>query len=230
MYKYDPHVHTSETSGCGKLTAVEMLNLYNEAGYNGIVITDHYHERFFSNFSHLPWSEQIDTYLQGYYSALEHSGKLGITVLLGLELRLTCSPNDFLLYGVDIDFLIKFPHLYNFTYEQLRDVTKAHGILIFQAHPFRPGMAVLEPQFIDGIEVFNGNPRHEANNDMALKYAKTHGLLEISGSDSHQITDIGLGGLALDKPISSLHELIHVISAGKARLIKNKLRGDPNVY
>ena len=41
-YLYDCHVHTAETSWCGRVPAGEMAQLYKQAGYTGIVIIDHY--------------------------------------------------------------------------------------------------------------------------------------------------------------------------------------------
>ena len=43
QFKLDIHVHTSETSSCGQVSAQEAVRLYEQAGYDGIIITDHYH-------------------------------------------------------------------------------------------------------------------------------------------------------------------------------------------
>ena len=40
----DTHVHTSQVSPCGKVPAEEMIELYKEAGYGGVIITDHYYK------------------------------------------------------------------------------------------------------------------------------------------------------------------------------------------
>ena len=40
----DMHMHTKETSSCGEVPAAEVGRLYKEAGYQGIMITDHYHK------------------------------------------------------------------------------------------------------------------------------------------------------------------------------------------
>ena len=39
----DMHMHTKETSSCGEVPAAEGVRLYKEAGYQGVMITDHYH-------------------------------------------------------------------------------------------------------------------------------------------------------------------------------------------
>ena len=40
MFKCDPHVHTDESSICGKIPAKEVVNLYKNAGFDTIFITD----------------------------------------------------------------------------------------------------------------------------------------------------------------------------------------------
>ena len=78
---------------------------------------------------------------------------------------------------------------------------------MFQAHPFRNGTAV-EPDLLDGIEVQNGNPRHDSRNDLAEAYAATHGLLAVGGSDAHRSEDIGRGGITLPERPGSMAELL----------------------
>ena len=93
-YKFDTHVHTAETSICGKLKAAEIVRLYRDAGYSGICITDHYYENYFSDYQYNSWEQAMDRYLEGYHKALECGKKLDITVLPGAEIRFTNSPND----------------------------------------------------------------------------------------------------------------------------------------
>jgi histidinol phosphatase-like PHP family hydrolase len=65
LYKYDLHVHTSETSHCGKVSASEMVDLYIREGYSGIVVTDHYSEGFFRKLGTLSWNEKVDSGIRG---------------------------------------------------------------------------------------------------------------------------------------------------------------------
>lgn len=41
MFRVDTHIHTSEVSPCGKLTARETVEGYRKAGYDAICISDH---------------------------------------------------------------------------------------------------------------------------------------------------------------------------------------------
>ena len=49
MYKYELHSHTSECDRDAYLSARELVHLYKDAGYDGMVITDHYIERFYTS-------------------------------------------------------------------------------------------------------------------------------------------------------------------------------------
>lgn len=41
-FKFESHFHTKESSPCGKVSARSGIELYHKAGYNGIVVTDHF--------------------------------------------------------------------------------------------------------------------------------------------------------------------------------------------
>ena len=45
MYKTEPHLHTSEVSLCGKISAEEMIKLYSKAGFSTVFVTDHFTEK-----------------------------------------------------------------------------------------------------------------------------------------------------------------------------------------
>ena len=46
-FRIDLHVHTRESSFCGKTNGSIVAELYKKAGYDGLVITDHYNKSFF---------------------------------------------------------------------------------------------------------------------------------------------------------------------------------------
>ena len=129
----------------------------------------------------------------------------------GMEIRFHDSPDDYLIFGIDEEYLLNNPKLYNHTLKSYRDSIKGQDILIFQAHPFRPACLPAEPGLLDGVEVFNGNPRHNSGNDMAYAFAEEYGLLMISGSDSHRVEDVGRGGIILQRPVKSIHDLVSML-------------------
>lgn len=216
LFKYDTHVHTDETSPCGKVKAIELVHLYKECGYRGIVITDHYYNRYFDSLIDMDWEKKIESYLQGYRIALLEGQKIGLNVILGMELRFNKSPNDYLVYGINEDFLIENKELYNLSLKEFREFTKGKGILIYQAHPYRNGLSREWVDILDGIEVYNGNPRHDSHNDLAYKLAEDKNLKMLSGSDFHQIQDLALGGILLEEQITNSVELVNYINGGKA--------------
>ena len=42
LYRYETHLHTSEASACAVFSAVEQVRSYKAAGYDGIIVTDHF--------------------------------------------------------------------------------------------------------------------------------------------------------------------------------------------
>lgn len=207
---YDCHVHTSETSFCGKIAGAEMVELYYQANYTGIVITDHYFDQFFER-QEGTWEEQVDAYLQGYQQALQRGQELGVEVLLGLELRFAGTSNDYLVYGVDREFLLHHPRLDQLDARLFGKLVREHDLLVVQAHPFRPGMEVGPLEFLDGVEVYNGNSRHDSRNDLALRYGQEHGLIQLACSDAHQYTDVARGALKLPYRVSTSRELVDLL-------------------
>jgi hypothetical protein len=201
-YKYETHLHTDETSPCGKVAARDAIRIYHEAGYTGVVVTDHYFYGFFERHPFMRWDKRIDLYLKGYRNACEEGGKLGLDIHLGMEIRFNENANDYLVYGFDEAFLRENRKLYRLTLPKFRNLTRGSGILIVQAHPFRPRMIPAPPSLIDGIEVYNGNPRHNSSNHLAAQYAEEHGLLKTSGSDFHQPEDAARGGIIVSERIA----------------------------
>ena len=43
----DLHIHTAESSYCGKVPAREIVRAYRDAGFHGVAVTDHYSAYFF---------------------------------------------------------------------------------------------------------------------------------------------------------------------------------------
>lgn len=222
MFKYDLHVHTDETSSCGKVRASEMVDLYLKEGYTGVVITDHYYKGFFEKrCGSLNWNEKIDRYLEGYNNALKAAAGKDFDVLLGMELKFDDSDNEYLVFGIDECFLRENMELYKLELKKFRQLIEDKDILIFQAHPFRTNMTRAKRELIDGIEVYNGNPRHDSNNETAYRYAVENDLMMVSGSDFHQICDLARGGIEVEQRITTSKKLVDVIKRGGVKkLIK----------
>ena len=210
-YLYEMHLHTKDTSNCANVKASVAVEEYIKAGYDGIVVTDHLSPSTYMKYGRelLPWKKKVDFFLRGYKAA-KKAANGRIPVLLGMELRYRTSEgdNDYLVYGITEDFLYNTPELLNLNSKKFYELTQKNGFLVFQAHPFRVGMKVTNPKFLDGIEIFNGNPRHNSSNDIAEMWAKKYGLMVTSGSDYHEIEDLGTGGIYFNKDIKDNKTLV----------------------
>ncbi len=210
-YLYEMHFHTKNTSNCANVSAEKAVEEYIKAGYDGIVVTDHLSPSTYIKYGRelLSWRKKVDFFLRGYNAAKKRAAGR-INVLLGMELRFKTSEgdNDYLVYGITENFLYEHPELLNLNIKKFYKLAQENGFLVFQAHPFRVGMKVTNPNFIDGIEIFNGNPRHNSSNDIAEMWAKKYDLMVTSGSDYHEYEDLGSGGIWFDKEILDNKTLI----------------------
>lgn len=223
MYIIDLHVHTAESSYCGKLSAWEIVKRYAEAGYQGIVITDHYNEGFFRRFPQMDWEQKVDQFLVGYRTAKVLGKRVGLDVYLGIEYRDTTCLNDYIILGIDEKFLYQNPELYTIGIENASKRFHKAGAFVDQAHPCRPGVCSLaNPAFLDGMEVYNGSAQWKYDREEAKRLAREHHLIPLSGSDTHLAEEVGHGGLILENTISDTQLLIQEIRARRYQLIEKE--------
>ena len=219
MFKTEPHLHTSESSGCGKLPAAEMITAYHAAGYTTVFVTDHYTTASFAKRAGSTWEEKMDTYLTGYRAAKAAGDALGMHVLLGAEIRFTENCNDYLLYGADETFLTSCYAWLERPAADFLPFAHAHGVTVIQAHPMRDGKCIPMPQAADGFEVYNTNPRHENFCSETLAAADRHGLLITGGSDAHRPEDVARGGILTETPILCGEDYIRALRGGNYRCL-----------
>lgn len=216
QYKTELHAHTSDVSRCAKLSPENVAELYIEAGYSTVVLTNHYAEYGFDGLG--SWEKCIDNYLNAVYRMREFS-KGQLNVLSGAEVRNYYSTNDFLLYGADEEFLKRNQYLHRLPVKALSALARENGVLLVHAHPFRNNMTIVDPALLDGIEVFNGTPHTCSRNNVANAWAKQFGLLRTSGSDFHGGRYIISGGILTDAPITTQEELKNTLISGNYSLI-----------
>ena len=215
QFKTELHLHTSEVSVCARSTAPEMAERYLAAGYRTVVVTNHYSITT-ANAMGDAWC--TDRYLEGYRVMKEYA-KGRLNVLLGAELRFCGMPNDYLIFGLTEEFLYAHPDLHQMTLETFSPLARENGILIVQAHPFRKGMCISNPELLDGIEVFNVSER-PFRNHIALQWAQHYHLIGTSGSDLHAPENPIGAGLLTDSPIESMEELVQILKSRSATLIR----------
>ena len=234
-YRYETHLHTSQGSGCGHSTGREMVRLYKEMGYQGIIVTDHFFRGNTAVPRDLPWKERIERFFEGYEDAKAEGERCGLDVFFGWEQRFTS--DEFLVYGLDKQWLLNHPEMEAWTRkDQLKQVHLAGGCVV-QPHPFRDRdyirQILLGLQFADAIEVAN-SCNMPYNDAYALRYAREFNLFVTAGSDNHWAEDPKwqeglLMGIEVDEPLKSIHDYVRLIrQRGPIRPIIQPGRFDVN--
>lgn len=222
MNKYELHAHTAECDRVAQHSGAEMVKLYADAGYSGMVITDHYfslfYEWFKDEFCPSDHKSIIDRYLRGYHSARNEAERIGFSLLCGAEVRFDNTPNDYLIYGLEEDDLYTLPLL-----NRLKNLRELLALLpdravVVQAHPFRDNMTVVSPDLLFGVEAHNGRTS-PFRNKMARDYAEHYGKVMTSGSDFHKMKDLAKGGIATERTLASSGDLVDLLKSGDYSLI-----------
>lgn len=211
----ESHFHTAYSSACGKMYPEDAIPTYIKNGYSGIVVTDHYVEDFFIGWDKLCWADKVDKLLEGYNRARHFCERKNFSVFLGMEIRFVGSCNDYLVYGMDEEFLYRNPYLNRMSVEKFSRLCRDNGFYFGQAHPFREGCTPANPDFLMGAEVYNGHPNHSNNNSAALLFAKQNNLIMTAGSDFHEEAQLCRAGIYFDELPSNSKQLAEYILTGK---------------
>ena len=210
LYKYETHCHTSEASACSVSTASEMVESYYKMGYSGLIVTDHFFNGNTSIDQSLDWETRIHAFCLGYENALKAAKDLDFSVIFGLEFGY--KGTDFLVYGIDKDFLLSNPEMLSWSLEHFFDKVHEVNGFIVHAHPFRQRPYINKirfyPDYIDAVEVFNSGNDLSIFNDQALAYAIEHNFIQTRGSDSHDANNLAGEGIYFDKVILNSNDLL----------------------
>lgn len=210
--KTEMHVHTSEVSPCARVKAKDMAMLYRQAGYDAVVVTDHFNNYVLEQYKGSE-KQKVDCYLKGYLTAKEAGESIGLKVFFGIESCLLPERADFLFYGATPEFLYEYPKLYELSQKEAFEACCRHGILFLQAHPFRH-QGTRNPAYMHGMEVYNGNLRNPSHNALTAQFVKQYPQFVLtSGSDFHMYEDVGCGGMFLPDPANET-ELVRVLREG----------------
>ena len=227
-YLIELHCHAAEVSGCSTLSGAQLADLYKSYDYHAIVIMDHYYKGFFDGLGDIPWNEKVDRFLLGYRNAKKRGDEIGLSVILGMELRFNNNSNDYLIFGLDESILYDHPELYNLGVREFSQFARDNGLLFIQAHPFREWMVVINHDYLDGIEIYNAHPWHNSRNYLAaLAYdeqLKRHQsnpdnadrpFIATVGSDCHEPQHCGNAGIYTDRLPSNSAELVAILREQK---------------
>ncbi|MCI8389036.1 MAG: histidinol phosphatase [Clostridiales bacterium] len=222
-YKYETHSHTSETSKCSKIPGAELARFYKSLGYTGLFITDH----FFNGNTIVPrdleWKERVERFEAGYLAAKAEGDKIGLDVFFGWEY--TIGGNDFLIYGLDREWLLANPDQLEWKLRDYMSKARADGALVIHAHPFREAGYIelirLIPRDVDGVEVINSSMTDEVN-ARADWYADSYRLLRSAGSDNHVGKRSRLGGVYLPERIKCEADFVQLMKAGQCEIFMDE--------
>ncbi len=215
-YKTELHCHSRDASGCANECAEGIAEKYISAGYTTVVLTNHFSP---SNGDENRWEEKIEKRWNAVEKLRAAAGDR-LNILMGLEVRFYENWNDYLVFGLEKEHLISNRDFLKMGIKAFSAMARENGILVIQAHPFRFDMTVTRPELIDGIEVYNGHPWHNSNNDIALAWAEKYGKIQTSGTDHHDVVHVPRGGILTDFPITSVGGLIEVLKSGEYELIR----------
>ncbi len=207
MIMVETHCHTGNVSPCGMVDGETIISDYAKAGYGIVITTDHYYQRLWDKKK--SWAENAAFYLSGFRRCLAAGEQMGVKVFLGMEIQFDGdAPHDYLVYGPDEAFVLSHPYLNEMEPRVFQQLAAQHGFLMFCAHPYRKGAQPAEPPFCDGVEIYNGHPRHFSRNKLALEFADSYSLMTSSGSDYHMREDVARGGIMVPDHIASMADLV----------------------
>lgn len=192
-FKTEAHAHTKPASRCSEIIPSEMARIYKELGYDSVVISNHFMKGY-----------STDAFLTDFYETEKEMKKLGMSAILGMEIRFSdVNNNDYLVYGIDENDVYKATEFFGSTIEEFYKGFKNERNVILQAHPFREGMVLADKNSIDGIEVYNMHPGHNSKVGFAARYAKENPEFIISGgTDYHHPGHEGMCGILTKKKIT----------------------------
>ena len=214
----DLHAHTSGISKCCRIPAPEIIKAAKEHGIDAIVLTNHYQKNYITDGDVPAFAAR---YVEEYRYTKRCGEEQGFPVFFGIEVTMERYGGVHLLvYGVEEDFPLHYPALFDMTQEELYHLTKAHGGTLIQAHPYRQNIdRMLDPLYMDGIEV-NCHPVYEGTHwETLVEFAKANGLLLTCGGDFHADTHRVHCGIYLpDTVVSSRDICDHLNAADEIRL------------
>ena len=214
-YLYETHLHTEEGSACGKSGGREYIPRYLDLGYTGIIITDHFYRGNCAVNRRLPWEKWVQKFCLGYENAREEGERRGLDVFFGWEE--TFDGDDYLVYGLDKEWLLEHPESSRWSRKQQFDEVKRYGGCVVQAHPFRQYYYIyrihLSTGCVDAVEAANAG-NESAFDALAWTYAKKFSLPVTAGSDIHLAADVRsetVFGVYLDKRMESIENYVDAV-------------------
>ncbi len=212
-FKIETHLHTKESSACASGTGAEMVRAHRAAGYDAIIVTDHFFNGNTTVPSHLPWHQRVELFCAGYENALREAGNSGFKVFLGWEYGY--HGTEFLTYGLGKQYLADHPDILSWPLEAYLSRIRHDGGFISHAHPFREAPYIrrtrLYPGLVDAVETYNASHADSLFDRRAAAYAKENHLLATTGSDTHHAGLLLEGGMTFSHPLETIRDFIQAV-------------------
>jgi hypothetical protein len=225
-YLYETHLHTAFSSACANSKGSEYIRLYKELGYSGIVVTDHFYHGNTAVPRGLPWNEWVKQFCKGYEEAKNEGERQNFDVFFGWEETFD-GCDDYLVYGLDKEWLLEHPEAINWTRSQQYKAVKAAGGCVIQGHPFRQhsyiSRIVLSTGCVDAVEAANATNAEQSYDALAMRYVQKLGLPFTAGSDTHDVRQVcndGVFGIYVKKKLTTINDLVNVICSNNIAGVK----------
>ena len=222
LFIYETHCHSSPASACGLLPPEEVVELYAQAGYSGMFLTDHFFNGNTGIPFHLPWEERVERLVDCFLRAKSKGDETGFNVFFGYEYNFLGA--EFLILNSPEQFLYDHPDMMEWDVLDFLDRVRAAGAFVVHAHPCRDAGWILSPRRrfpgrVDAVEVFNANQNPDFN-PPAAAYALECGLPAFSGSDNHDARHLPGAGIAFQTNPATADELICLVKKGDYHMLK----------
>lgn len=219
-YLYETHLHSCRASACAISSGPEYIRGYLELGYDGIFVTDHFYLGNTCIPRKLKWHDWVNRYCFSYEETKLAGEKQGLKVFFGWETSYGTG-EDFLIYGLDADWLKRHPELICLKQEEQFSLIDEEGGLVVQAHPFRERGYMreiqLHPNHSHAWEIYNaGNEPYMDTN--ARIFAEDRNLICTCGSDIHSCAQLQAGhvyAMATDNPLNCEADYVALIKSGR---------------
>ena len=219
-FTVDLHLHTTRGSADSNLSPKDLIERARLIGIGAVCITEHDNIWDLKEIAAIA-SDAGVLCLRGMEVTTEmgHIGVFGLNEYVGgiYKLRELRKVVDGLggIMVANHPFRYKLDPRFSFINEDHEPIDPAHPERAAKLEIFR---------VCDAVEALNGACSEEENL-FALKVARTLGLAEVAGSDSHSANSVGYVTTLLPSPVRTERELIDAIKARKTRAGRGLLDG-----
>ncbi len=233
MYKLEMHLHTIHNSHCGQMEPADIAVEYAKAGYNGIVVTNHFNRTDLFGYVAQQFGSRLNVmsdYMRDYYELKDECAKYGIDVFFGLEAapdfctyyKHSGPYGEILVYGITPEELLRDGYdILNFNKTEFYEWAEKNGNLLVVAHPYRSICTELDYRYVHGIEIANLHPYQDSGNRKAEEVCERLGLIPTGGSDFHHEGGEG-GGVLLKRAPENEKDLVAILRSRDYEVIKSR--------